>query len=121
MGGLFFGKEDRIRLSREFREIAKNGARAQTRDFVLLVKKSGLDRSRLGVTVSKKVGNAAVRNRTKRIIREFFRLHRDEFPGPVDMVVIAKPLPEGRRPDLHEAERQLQPAVARIWQRISDQ
>lgn len=46
--------------------------------------------SRLGVTVSKKVGNAVVRNSVKRRIREWFRGSRASFCAPVDLVVIAR-------------------------------
>jgi ribonuclease P protein component len=46
---------------------------------------------RLGITVSRKVGNAVVRNRIKRGIREWFRRCRDEMAGDIDLVVIARP------------------------------
>ena len=46
---------------------------------------------RLGTTVSRKVGNAVVRNRVKRAIREWFRQHRSQLPQSTDMVVIARP------------------------------
>lgn len=45
---------------------------------------------RLGITVSRKVGNAVVRSRMKRLIREWFRRHRKELDGPADLVVIAR-------------------------------
>jgi ribonuclease P protein component len=45
---------------------------------------------RLGITVTKKVGNAVVRNRLKRLIREFFRRNKDLFPAGHDVVVMAK-------------------------------
>lgn len=45
----------------------------------------------MGIVASKKsVGNAPQRNRAKRLLRELFRLHRDAFPGGVDVVVIAR-------------------------------
>ena len=118
MAGLLFRKEDRLRFGREFREIARYGVRTQTRDFVLLVKKNNLNRSRLGVTVGKKVGKAVIRNRTKRLVREFFRLHRHEFPEPIDMAVIAKPNLSSEMLNLHEVTRQLEPAVSRLLPRI---
>lgn len=61
--------------------------------FEKRIESSHLDttsRSRIGITVSRKVGNAVVRNRFKRRIREWFRAHRDELDPPVDLVVIAR-------------------------------
>ncbi|MFT6396755.1 MAG: ribonuclease P protein component [Bradymonadia bacterium] len=49
------------------------------------------DRTRLGVTVSKKVGNSPIRSLVKRWIREVFRTHKDRWPEMVDFVVIARP------------------------------
>jgi len=46
---------------------------------------------RLGLTVSRKVGNAVARNHVKRRVREWFRAERDQLPEHVDLVVIAKP------------------------------
>jgi ribonuclease P protein component len=46
---------------------------------------------RIGITVSKKVGNAVVRNRVKRWIRECYRRHRPQFPTRLDLVVVARP------------------------------
>jgi ribonuclease P protein component len=51
---------------------------------------SSLRPSRLGVTVTRKVGDAVVRNRIKRLVREAYRRHRDWFSPGVDMVWIAK-------------------------------
>ena len=50
---------------------------------------------RIGVTVSRKVGGAVVRNRVKRWIRECFRRRRSEFPAQVDLVVVARPAAAG--------------------------
>lgn len=50
----------------------------------------GQDRTRLGITVTKKVGNAVVRNRIKRLCREFFRFNKHNITGHWDINIIAK-------------------------------
>ena len=118
MGTRGFAAKDRLRFGPQFREISRQGARIQTRNFNLLAKRNNLEKSRLGVTVGKKVGKAVVRNRIKRLAREFFRLHRDGFPEPIDLVVIAKadPAPEGIR--LRDVKEQLEPGLQRLWPKI---
>ena len=66
------------------------GKRHHTRHFVVIIKENGLGIARLGVTVSKKAGNAVKRNRVKRLIREFFRLNNSKIPQGYDIVVTAK-------------------------------
>ena len=62
-----------------------------TPHFVLLIAPSSEGRpARLGVTASKHVGDAVRRNRTKRLVREAFRLHPELFPDGIDLVVIAR-------------------------------
>ena len=52
--------------------------------------RSGSDFSRLGLTVSRKVGNAVCRNRIKRLVREYYRQNRHEFDPPIELSLIAK-------------------------------
>lgn len=71
--------------------------------------------SRLGLTVSRKVGGAVVRNRVKRLLREWFRLHHHELTDDWDLVIIARRPPPGL--DLKEVEEQLGQFVAWINRR----
>jgi ribonuclease P protein component len=85
-----FTKDDRVRRRSEFLRIQRQGRKVATRSFLLFLRKNGLGRARLGVTVSKRVGNAVRRNRLKRLVREVYRRHRGAFPGDADLVVVAK-------------------------------
>ena len=85
-----FRKEDRLRNTAEFQRVYAH--RLSAADEVLIVYgfPNDLGRMRLGLSVSRKVGNAVVRNRWKRLIREAFRLHilTGEATEGLDLVVI---------------------------------
>ena len=68
----------------------RSGKKLPSKNFILFVKKSKFPFHRLGIVVSKEVGSAAYRNRTKRLLREFFRLHKHEIRGALDIVVLVK-------------------------------
>lgn len=73
--------------------IQGTGAKAQSRYFLLLCLPTAASDgfTRLGVVASKRVGGAVERNRSKRLIREVFRLHYADFPHAADVVVVARP------------------------------
>ncbi|MBF0369713.1 MAG: ribonuclease P protein component [Magnetococcales bacterium] len=71
--GACFPKHLRILDSREFRQIQNGGLSSKTPLFVLVWRPGSQAGMRLGLTVSRKVGVAVVRNRVKRVVREFFR------------------------------------------------
>src|SRR5437763_1892901 len=76
---------------REFLALQREGRRRHSAHLVVIQRPSASVASRLGVTVSKRVGNAVVRNRVKRLVREVFRHRQAEHRPPTDLVVIAKP------------------------------
>jgi ribonuclease P protein component len=82
-----FRPQDHIRKQADFDRIYQ--ARVFVADEVLVVNgdANGLPHSRLGLSVSTKVGNAVIRNRWKRLIREAFRLSREQMPLGIDLVV----------------------------------
>jgi len=86
----FLTKEDRILKRREFIVLAESGRRVQNEHFIANFSPNQLGRSRIGITVTKKVGPAVKRNRIKRLVREYFRLNRRQLDGHWDINMIAK-------------------------------
>ena len=85
-----FPKTQRLLKRPDFVKLNRTGKRYHTTHFVVITGKNGLDITRMGVTVGKKVGNAVTRNRTKRLLREFFRLNKPRLPRGCDFVFVAK-------------------------------
>jgi ribonuclease P protein component len=89
-----FQRADRLLSSQDFKRVGRCGERLAARHFVVLLAVSENPgqggRRRLGVTVSRRVGNAVVRNRIKRAVREWFRRRREQLESPLDLVVIAR-------------------------------
>ena len=85
-----FTKADRILKRREFIALGESGRRIQNEHFIANFSPNQLGRSRIGITVTKKVGPAVKRNRIKRLVREYFRLSRHQLTGHWDINIIAK-------------------------------
>lgn len=108
-------KELRIKKNKEFQEVFKKGKSVANRQFVVYVlKKEHQETFRIGLSVSKKLGNAVVRNRIKRYIRQTFLELKDDVQSGNDYVIIArKPTSEM---GMHEVKKSLEHVlkVARV-------
>lgn len=85
-----------LKKNKDFQKVYKNGKSAANRFLVLYQMENGMKKNRLGISVSKKVGNSVVRHRLTRLIRESYRLHEREFACGYDMIFIARPGAKGR-------------------------
>ena len=104
-----FPSRCRVRKRVEFLRIQDGGLRVSTPRFVLILSASAAPHAsepRLGITASSRVGNAVVRSRAKRLIREAFRATRELWPAGIDLVVIVKRA---------TGESKLDSVVAELW------
>lgn len=92
-----FGRSDRLLKRHQFLAVSRRGRKVQDACFIVYYRPGGTDHPRLGVTVSRRVGNAVTRNRVKRLVREFFRNNRHRLEDNWDLNVIAKPAASGLR------------------------
>ena len=108
-----FPKAARLLRRADFLRVQGSGRRKGTGHFVVVSAPSTAGRVRIGVTVSSRVGNAVIRNRVKRLVRETFRTRCATVPGTKDVVVIARPGAEKLNYDevVSELERALITAV----------
>ena len=90
MGKFSFGKLERLTKRHEFDKVLAEGKKKSIgKLFTVFSLPNGLDRKRLGIIASKKVGKAVARNRVKRAIRETFRHIKNQIVPETDIVVIS--------------------------------
>ncbi len=90
MGEKIFRKDEKICKKKDFLTIYQLGTRNYSKYFTIITHGNQSGYKRIGITVSRKVGNAVRRNRIKRLIREFFRLHKAQLSESRDIVIIGK-------------------------------
>ena len=88
---LKFGRAMRIKQGRDFSRVRQDGQRLVHGCLIANWRKLPVESaSRLGVVTSGKLGNAVIRNRARRLLRETFRVHQHDLSQPLDLVLIAR-------------------------------
>lgn len=85
-----------LKKNEDFKKVFGEKKSCANKYLVLYYKENELDSNRLGIQVSKKVGNSVVRHRLTRLIRESYRLNNDKFKHGYDLVVIARSDAKGK-------------------------
>jgi ribonuclease P protein component len=107
-------RRERLRKRAQFTAIQGRGKKLHTEHFLVFIlpQADSLAPARLGITVTKKVGGAVVRNRIKRLVREVFRRQKTLFPKGLDLVFVAKQT--AARTELAEVARELEKLCRRL-------
>ncbi len=79
-----------LKKNKDFQYVYKNGKSQANRYLVMYQSENSIGKNRIGISVSKKVGNSVVRHRLTRLVRESYRLHEDMFNSGLDIVVIVR-------------------------------
>ena len=98
-------QSESLKSNEDFREIYRTGKSYANKYLIMYVKKNDTGNNRIGISVSKKVGNSVVRHRITRLIRESYRLSEDSFLSGLDIVVVARVGAKGK--DYSEIESAL--------------
>ena len=94
-----------LKKNKDFQQVYKRGTSKANRYLVMYVLPNQHMKNRLGISVSKKVGNSVVRHRITRLLRESYRLNEEKFQKDLDIVVIARNSAKDR--SYHEIESAL--------------
>ena len=79
-----------LKKNHEFQSVYENGKKYANKYLIMYVKENGSECNRIGISVSKKVGNSIVRHRVKRVIKESYRLQEKVFNSGLDIVIVAR-------------------------------
>lgn len=83
-------KTESLKKNHQFQFVYRNGKSYANKYLVMYVEENGTGRNRIGISVSRKVGNSVVRHRITRLVRESYRLHEALFNSGLDIVIVAR-------------------------------
>ena len=83
-------KSESLKKNRDFQHVYRTGVSFANRLLVMYVKENKTETNRIGISVSKKVGNSVIRHHLARLIRESYRLQEDMFDSGLDIVVVVR-------------------------------
>ena len=106
-----------LKKNEDFKNCYKNGRSYVNRYLVMYICGNGLERNRIGISVSKKVGNSVVRHRVTRRVREICRLQGGRFHTGSDIVFVARV--RAKEADYHQLEYSLMQLVRKAGVLIS--
>lgn len=86
-----FPRRMRLAGARQFQAVYESGVRKHVGPLIVYAVRNELPHLRLGLSVSRRVGNAVTRHRIKRLLREAFRLSQTDLPGGYDVAVRVRP------------------------------
>ena len=84
------GRFQSLKNNRDFQRVYRQGRSRANRTFVMYLLENDREENRIGISVSKKIGNSIVRHRVTRVIREVMRLHWGDVAVGYDIVVVAR-------------------------------
>lgn len=94
-----------LKKNRDFKTVYGNGKSRANKYLVMYVMKNGTEKNRIGISVSKKVGNSVVRHHLTRLIREIYRLNEHHFKKGLDIIFIVRV--NAKKIDYHTLEKAL--------------
>lgn len=94
-----------LKKYKDFQLVYKEEKSFANKYLVMYIRENGLEKNRLGISVSKKVGNSVVRHRLARLIRESYRLQEERFRCGIDIVIVVRA--SAKEKNYHEIESAL--------------
>ncbi len=107
-----FERKHRLSRKTEIERVIREGASVRDDLFIVLFSRNQISNSRIAVSVKRKLGNAVLRNRIRRYVKEVFRQSKDSYPKGYDILFIA-------RKELADSMKRGQVSFKEIWDSLN--